>query len=261
VAFSPDGRTIAVEHGTSWDGKGRIRLFEMLTNKVRQEFIGHPAGIHSLVFSPDGKSLISASLDSTALVWDLTGQPNRGAATAPLTDDQLHSLWQTLASDDAAEAARAIWSFALDPKRAVPFIEKALSELPKLRDAPALISDLDSDQFAVREKAQKELEMLGKIAEPAVRQALARGPSLEVRRRLERLLEKLKGPVTDRDILQRCRAIEILEHIGTSTPGADATQLAAMDLLKKLAGGAPEARLTEEAKASLQRLAKRRSEP
>jgi hypothetical protein len=34
-----------------------------------------------------------------------------------------------------------------------------------------------------------------------------------------------------------------------------------MDLLKKLAGGAPEARLTEEAKASLQRLAKRRSEP
>ena len=55
------------------------------------------------------------------------------------------------------------------------------------------------------------------------------------------------------------RAIEILEHIGTSTPGADATQLAAMDLLKKLAGGAPEARLTEEAKASLQRLAKRRS--
>src|SRR5262249_18273992 len=26
VAFSPDGRTVAVEHGTSWDGKGRIRL-------------------------------------------------------------------------------------------------------------------------------------------------------------------------------------------------------------------------------------------
>src|SRR5262249_25725835 len=176
-------------------------------------------------------------------------------------DDQLHSLWQTLAGDDAAEAARAIWSSALDPKRAVPFIEKALSELPKLRDAPALISDLDSDQFAVREKAQKELEMLGKIAEPAVRQGLARGPSLDVRRRLDRLLEKLKGPVTDRDILQRCRAIEIQEHICTSTPGADATQLAAKDLLKKLAGGAPEARFTEEAKASLQRLAKRRSEP
>src|SRR5262249_50466840 len=113
VAFSPDGRTVAVEHGTWSDGKGRIRLFERLTNEVRREFIGHPAAIHSLVFSPDNKSLISASMDCTALVWDLTGQP-RGAATAPRTDDQLHSLWKTLASDDAAAAGEAIWSFTAD---------------------------------------------------------------------------------------------------------------------------------------------------
>lgn len=245
-----------MEHGTRWDGKGRIRLFERLTNQVRREFIGHPAAIHSLVFTPDNKSLISASMDCTALVWDLTGQP-RGAAAAPLTEDQLHSLWKTLASDDAAAAGEAIWSFTADASRAVPFIEKVFGELPKMDDAPALIADLDSDQFTVREKAQRELEILGKMAEPALRRALAGGASPEVRRRVERLLEKLQGPVRNGDILQRCRAIEILEQIGASTPGPDAPRLAALDLLKKLAAGAPEARLTQEAKAAVDRLVKR----
>jgi hypothetical protein len=42
----------------------------------------------------------------------------------------------------------------------------------------------------------------------------------------------------------------VLEHIGTTQ---------AQDLLKKLAQGAPEARLTQEAKASLERLTKRAS--
>jgi hypothetical protein len=47
------------------------------------------------------------------------------------------------------------------------------------------------------------------------------------------------------------RAIEVLEHIGT--PDAN-------ELLQTLATGAPEARLTQEAKASLERLAKRRED-
>ena len=71
------------------------------------------------------------------------------------------------------------------------------------------------------------------------------------------MLEKLQGPVRNGDILQRCRAIEILEQIGASTPGPDAPRLAALDLLKKLAAGAPEARLTQEAKAAVDRLGKR----
>ncbi len=48
--------------------------------------------------------------------------------------------------------------------------------------------------------------------------------------------------------LQMLRVMEVLEHIGT----AEARQV-----LAGLAKGAPEARLTQEAKASLERLAKR----
>jgi hypothetical protein len=42
-----------------------------------------------------------------------------------------------------------------------------------------------------------------------------------------------------------------------AAPDADATRLAAIELLKKLAGGAPEARLTQEANAALERIERR----
>jgi hypothetical protein len=53
-----------------------------------------------------------------------------------------------------------------------------------------LIKNLDSDQFGVRQRALRELEELGNAAEPTLRRALAAGPSPEVRRRLEGLLDK-----------------------------------------------------------------------
>jgi hypothetical protein len=61
-------------------------------------------------------------------------------------------------------------------------------------------------------------------------------------------LEKLDGAVTASDFLRALRALEALEQM--ATPEAHA-------LLTTLAGGAAEARLTQEAKASLERLAKR----
>ena len=111
-----------------------------------------------------------------------------------------------------------------------------------------LIAQLDNSLFEVREKASQELEN-EHVAELSLRKALsAQQPSLEVRRRLERLVEKLEGPVTSPETLRALRALEVLEHIGT----AEARQV-----LAGLAQGAPAAHLTEEAKASLDRLGKR----
>jgi hypothetical protein len=91
----------------------------------------------------------------------------------------------------------------------------------------------------------RELEELGELAEAALRKMLAGKPSLEARRRAEELLEKLRGPLPAGERLRSLRAVEVLEHAGTES---------ARELLTRLASGAPEARLTREAKGALQRL-------
>jgi WD40 repeat protein len=57
-----------------------------------------------------------------------------------------------------------------------------------------LLAGLNSNSFAAREEATRELERLGEAAETALREALKGRPSAEVRRRAEALLAKLAGP-------------------------------------------------------------------
>jgi hypothetical protein len=53
------------------------------------------------------------------------------------------------------------------------------------------LQDLNSDAFKTRDAAQQALQKLGNDAKPFLRQALKNPPTLEARRRLESLLEKL----------------------------------------------------------------------
>jgi hypothetical protein len=108
-----------------------------------------------------------------------------------------------------------------------------------------LLADLDDDRFEVREQAARELEGLGPLAEPALRQALAGRPSAEAKRRLTALLEKRAAATPTPEEVRAIRVVEALEQAGTA---------AARRLLTDLAGGVAEARLTREAKAALQRL-------
>jgi hypothetical protein len=111
-----------------------------------------------------------------------------------------------------------------------------------------LLADLDSEQFAKREEAMKNLEALGDLAKPALRKMLENPPSAEVRRRIEKLLAKQNEQVLSSSALHGVRAVEVLEHIATPE---------ARELLQKLAAGASEARLTREAKAALERVRSR----
>jgi hypothetical protein len=54
---------------------------------------------------------------------------------------------------------------------------------------PKIVADLDSNDFAVREKATAELDKLGPVAEGALRKVLENKPTLEVRRRIEQRIE------------------------------------------------------------------------
>jgi hypothetical protein len=69
VAVSPDGTTVA----TSGSADPVIKLWELRAGKfqLREKIPGHTAGVHSVRFAPDGRSLLSTSFDGTARLWDL----------------------------------------------------------------------------------------------------------------------------------------------------------------------------------------------
>ncbi len=64
--FSADGRWLA------WGEGADVRLWDLRRNTTRHVFRGHLGHPTNLLFPPDGRTLISSSIDSTLLVWDLT---------------------------------------------------------------------------------------------------------------------------------------------------------------------------------------------
>jgi RNA polymerase sigma factor (sigma-70 family) len=248
VAFAPDGLTLA---SAGWDNT--IRLWDLVSGKELRQLTGHRGPAEALAFTPDGKTLISAGHDTTILLWDVaavTGRPL--PAFALPTPPEWEALWTQLAGDDAVQAYQAMHRLTAAPKLTLASLGGRLRpsvavEPPRLG---RLLGDLDSSQFAVRERAARQLEKLGESAEPELRRALARkGSSLEFRRRLERILDHIQIPSGAQ--LQELRAVEVLEQIGTSE---------AQETLRRLTQGTPEARLTHEAAAALERLARRTTE-
>jgi len=245
MAFSPDGKTLVTSGFDRLNDKEhRIRLWEFATGGERFQLSGHTGVIESLAFAEHGRKLISASHDTTALVWDITGS---WADEGKVKTTDPGAAWKTLATADAAKGYAAIWALIRTPARSVAFLREHLRPIQPV-DAKViakLVLDLDSPTFAVRQEASAALAKLEGVAEADLRKMLGGQPSLELRRRVEQLLEELESlPAAQ---LQKLRAVEALERIGT--PEAE-------ELLRTLATGAAAARLTREASASLQRLSR-----
>jgi WD40 repeat protein len=247
LAFTPDGRYLAT---ADLDG---LRLWELATGEVVLQHKAHERTRGSyghsfascLAFAPDGRTLTTGHLDSTILVWNAvpTGRPPAAA--------DLPRLWDELAGPDAARAYAASWRLTDAPAPALPLLRK---HLRPVTPAPAetvrpLLADLDSNDFRQREAAAARLRELGDRAGAALREAAKASPPPEKRRRLEALLKALERTPSGA-ALREVRAATVLERVGTAEARA---------LLKELAGGVADARLTREAKASLERLARRRA--
>ena len=238
AAFSPDGRLLATGGD---EGDNTVRVWELATGRQIHCFRGHHSSVSGLAFSADGRTLASGGGDSTILLWDLTGRS--GKAARPLAGPAgVEQAWAALAGDDTTAAYRAVWDMA-DSPAAVALLRERLRPAAAV-DAKRfrrLVAELDAENFRVRERAAKELRALGGAAEPLLRETLAGKLSAEARARLNRVLRDL---TESSEWPRTLRALTALEHAKTAE---------ARRLLEELAGGVPEARLTQEAKAALGR--------
>jgi hypothetical protein len=188
-------------------------------------------------------------VDTTAIVWDLS-QTTRAdvAREAPMPAADLEAAWADLARPGAAAAFAAARTLLTDRPAAVAMLRERVRPVPPADEARVarLVADLGGT-FDARRKAAAELGRLGELAVPQLRRALGGSPSLDLKQRVEKLLEKATVQQLDGDRLRAVRAVEVLELAGTPE---------ARQALADLAGGAPGARLTRDARAATERLSR-----
>jgi hypothetical protein len=194
----------------------------------------------------DGRRVAAGAADGSALVYDLTSLPRRDPAAKG------EDLWADLAAADPGEAYAAAWALAANGTAGALVKERVAAAEKRAAALDAAIADLDSDWFAVRERATAELADLGELAGAALRKALEKPASAEAKRRLQRLVDKLDESEPGPERLRWLRAVAALELAGDKE---------AREALEAVAKGPLGEGPARDAKAALDRLDRRAARP
>lgn len=239
LALTPDNRHLVGAH------EKLLRVWDLATGKECRRWLLSEA-VTRLLLTADGQRAFTALADGTALVWDLAPALRSRLKAEKPDEAKLGAWWADLAGDNAARAYAAVWGLSERPEAAVALLRRNLKPTPdgELKEMRRHVADLDSPRFTTREQAFERLGKLGAAAESVLRHALEKKPSLEARRRIQLLLEKLNQRPPSSETLRILRSLEVLEH----------TRARGRALLQELARGTEDAQLTRAARASLRRV-------
>jgi hypothetical protein len=213
--------------------------------------------LSSFRVTPDGNTLLACGFyegDSGPPAIVVMRRAAASAKQPSPSASEVEKRFEQLAVSDAARAHEAASYLVQFPKETIAFFKEHLHPIPRNDpDAIAgLLNRLNHDDFAVRETAEQDLLAHCEVVIPVLKKCLAADPPPEVRMRVKRLLEVLApNGRPSAIILQRLWAIEVLENLGTPE---------AMEILRTLSKGHPDACQTKEAKLSLERLTQQQKE-
>jgi hypothetical protein len=256
VAFSRNGRYLLSAPGSELHyqySKGAGELWNyadndnspLLWNVAETKPIHHLALLKATVvdISPDKRHAVTGHNNGDIVLWDLEKNPDA---------DEMQRDWVELADKCQQRALLAMRTLIAYGKSSAAFLKTrvGLKHLLGKEHILRRIGELDADANAAREAATEELTNLGVYAESLLRTALEDKPSLEARRRIERILQAIKGQERPPEETRHLRAVKVLESIG----GDDAEQA-----LESLSKGDSLSAVTQEANKALQRLRRRAS--
>jgi hypothetical protein len=159
-----------------------------------------------------------------------SGEPSSGAqpsvtraSTAPATARAVASLkaelWDDLASEDEATAHQAVIAMVKAGNEGLAVLADRLAGLAadvSQEKIQSNIARLDDDKNAVRLQARGELAKLGRLAEPALAEAMGKASSAETRAALQSLLAACNWAMADSpDFRRLARIIWALELMDT----------------------------------------------
>lgn len=111
VVFSPDGKMFATG-GYSGVDQGTVRLYDAVAGRHLAELPGHKNTVRAVGFGPDGKTLISASLDGMLKLWDVATRRELASLVGIDEADWLVVTTDGLFDGSPAGWSRALWRFS-----------------------------------------------------------------------------------------------------------------------------------------------------
>ncbi|HKB42604.1 MAG TPA: hypothetical protein VKD72_39615 [Gemmataceae bacterium] len=253
LSFAADGSALAAVDA---DGT-TIWVWDLARQRTRRQIAHNRGQVGSLALSPDGKLLATTGRNGNVLLlWNVaTRELTQQGPPRKLSARELAGLWTDLADKDYDKSDAAWRKLAAAGDHAIPFLKEKIRPIAVLpldrKRVEKLLAELDSERFATREKATRELMSLGELAIAPLERLLEKGSSAEAKWRAQSVLKKVSEPVLTPD---RLRALEVLELLETLRSRK------AVALLQEIERDALIPQIRREARQALQREAAARAE-